>query len=494
MKYVLGVDLGTSALKAVLFAENGEKVAEASAEYPIFADQAGFSEQNPSDWFDAFVFAATEIGKHPESRELAGISFSGQMHSLVLLDAKAEVLRRAILWNDVRTTRQCEAITKTLGESRLLDITKNKALEGFTLPKLLWVKEHEPEIWTRVSKFLLPKDYLGFRLTGTMHMDYSDAAGTLLLDLAQGAWSSEVLDAFGISEGICPDLVASTDQIGTLLPEIADMTGLPSGIPVFAGGADNACAAVGTGILEEGKALLSIGTSGVFLTYESDADKDYQGDLHLFHHASPDGYYSMGVTLAAGYSLSWFKEQFAPGESYVELLDGIKDIPVGADGLLFTPYIVGERTPYADSKIRGSFIGIDARHTRTHFAKAVLEGITFSLRDSMHLMETRAQKHFTAVISTGGGAQNKDWLQMQADILGVTIETLASEQGPALGAAMIAAVGSGIFSDLSSAVPAFIKKKATFEPNMANHAKYDGFYATYQAIYPATKPICERLN
>ncbi|AQY52213.1 xylulose kinase [Listeria weihenstephanensis FSL R9-0317] len=493
MRYVLGVDLGTSALKTVLFAENGEKIAEASAEYPIFADRAGFSEQNPEDWFDAFTRAATQIAKHPESQEIAGISFSGQMHSLVLLGDDEQVLRRAILWNDVRTTTQCEAITEKLG-AKLLDITKNKALEGFTLPKLLWVQEHEPEIWTQVSRFLLPKDYLGFRLTGTMHMDYSDAAGTLLLDLARGTWSSEILDTFGISAGICPDLLASTDQIGTLLSEIADATGLPSGIPIFAGGADNACAAVGTGILEEGKALLSIGTSGVFLTYEADEDKDYHGDLHLFHHANADGYYSMGVTLAAGYSLSWFKDQFAPGESYAELLDGINAIPAGSDGLLFTPYIVGERTPYADSKIRGSFIGIDARHTRTHFAKAVLEGITFSLRDSMQSMKNRAQKKFESVISTGGGAQNEDWLQMQADILGVQIETLVSEQGPALGAAMIAAVGSGIFDDLASAVPTFIKKKASYSPNMENHKVYDDFYEAYQEIYPATKQICERLN
>ncbi|WP_239253452.1 xylulokinase [Listeria ilorinensis] len=493
MKYIVGIDLGTSALKALLIGSDGTICAESSAAYPLYQEKAGFSEQDPEDWYQALGNVLQAIAQRPESKDIVGISFSGQMHSLVLLDQAGQIVRPAILWNDVRTTAECEQITKALG-SRLLEITKNRALEGFTLPKLLWVRNNEPENWKRAVRFLLPKDYLGFRLTGQQQMEQSDAAGTLLLDLAQQQWSSEVLECLDLSASLCPPLVASTEQIGTILPELAAEWGLPEGISVFAGGADNACAALGAGILAEGSAMLSVGTSGVFLTATEHADHDYQGKLHLFAHAASERFYAMGVTLAAGYSLSWFKEQFAKEATYEELLADIGEIAPGAEGLLFAPYIVGERTPYPDSQIRGSFIGIDGRHTRSHFTKAVLEGITFSLRDSMELMKRYADAHFSEIISVGGGAKNEDWLQMQADIFNVPIRTLKSEQGPAVGAAMIAAVGAGLYATFEEAVAKFVVYANTYRPNPETVQKYQRIYMLYQEIYPATCALSHQLR
>ncbi|WP_099222856.1 xylulokinase [Listeria costaricensis] len=493
MKYIVGIDLGTSALKALLVAEDGTICAESSAAYPLYQERAGFSEQNPEDWYRALEDVMRVMAARPESKDIVGISFSGQMHSLVLLDQAGQVVRPAILWNDVRTTAECEQITEALGE-RLLEITKNRALEGFTLPKLLWVRENEPENWARAVRFLLPKDYLGFRMTGQQQMDFSDAAGTLLLDLARREWSAEMLERFDLPVTLCPRLVASTDRIGTVLPELAAEWGLPEGIAVFAGGADNACAAVGAGILAEGSAMLSIGTSGVFLTVAKCAEQAYQGKLHLFAHAAADRFYAMGVTLAAGHSLSWFKEQFAKESTYEELLADTSELAPGSDGLLFAPYIMGERTPYPDSQIRGSFIGIDGRHTRRHFAKAVLEGITFSLRDSMALMEQHTDAHFSEIISVGGGAKNSDWLQMQADIFNVPIRTLKSEQGPAMGAAMIAAVGAGLYETLEEAAERLVAYAEVYTPNAAAVQEYQRVYALYRQIYPATRALSHQLR
>lgn len=418
--------------------------------------------------------------------KIDGISFSGQMHSLVLLDNKNHVLRNAILWNDVRTTEQCREITETLKDD-LISITKNRALEGFTLPKLLWVKEKEPEIWQQVAHFLLPKDYLGYWLTGNQQMEYSDAAGTLLLDVEQKCWSKKIIDTFEIEERIFPPLVYSTDSIGTVREELLERLGLQGRIEVFAGGADNACAAVGAGIVKDGVALASIGTSGVFLSYEETGDKQYEGDLHYFNHAVKDAYYSMGVTLAAGHSLTWYKNTFAKNETYDELLQGVAKIPAGSMELYFTPYIVGERTPHVDSKVRGSFIGIDTNHTRDHFTRAVLEGITFSLKDSQILMEEKAGKSFKRIISVGGGAKNKNWLQIQADIFDATIVTMSTEQGPAMGAAMIAAVGAGWFADLKECASVVVSYKDEIHSIPENVEKYKNSYKKYREIYPATK-------
>ncbi len=320
MSYVLGLDLGTSGLKGILVNKHGKIVDEASSEYPLLTPKRGHSEQDPTEWFRAAKEVMTAIFKTtPDAKDqLEGISFSGQMHTLVLLDEKSDVLRPAILWNDVRTTEQCVTITDKV--ANLIDITKNKALEGFTLPKLLWVKENEPDVWSKVNMFLLPKDYLGYRLTGNKQMEYSDAAGTLFLDVEKRSWSEEIGQALDISTSICPPLVNSNDEIGKLDTDLAKELGLTVDVSVYSGGADNPCAAVGAGIVRPDQGMASIGTSGVFLSYEETGDKAYNGHLHYFNHVVPNAYYTMGVTLAAGSSLNWFKQTFAPNESFEELL------------------------------------------------------------------------------------------------------------------------------------------------------------------------------
>jgi len=493
MGYVVGVDLGTSAVKVLLVDREGKVKAEASKSYELHHRHSGWSEQKPEDWVDGTIAALRELtqlsGVAPG--EIEGISFSGQMHGLVLLDKERKPVRDAILWNDTRTTEQCREIERTLG-AKLLGIARNPALEGFTLPKILWVRQHEKETFDRAELFVLPKDYVRYRLTGELHMDYSDAAGTLLLDVANKRWSGDILAAFGLPDSFCPPLVESHAQTGTLLPELAERTGLAASTKVFAGGADNACGAIGAGILSEGLTLCSIGTSGVILSYENDREKDFDGKVHFFNHGKEDAFYAMGVTLAAGYSLSWFKNTFAPGESFDVLLDGVGDVPPGAGGLLFTPYIVGERTPHADAQIRGSFIGIDGSHKRIHFARAVMEGITFSLNESVDIFR-RAGKTVDRVVSIGGGAQNPAWLQMQADIFDATVVALENEQGPGLGAAMLAAYGCGWFGSLEECATKFVKHAAAYEPNREAAEAYRGLFEAYQQVYGQTRGINEKL-
>lgn len=495
LKYVIGVDLGTSAVKILLVNQNGEVCKEISKPYPLIIEKSGYSEQDPEEWVEKTTAGLKELVEHfdGEINDIEGISFSGQMHGLVLLDANKQVLRNAILWNDTRTTKQCEEIYEVVGKQRLLEITKNPALEGFTLPKILWVKEQEPEVFQKTNIFMLPKDYLRYRMTGHVHMDYSDAAGTLLLNVAKREWSKEILDAFGLSFNLCPPLVESYAIVGTLSAEFAKETGLSNGIRVFAGGADNACGAIGSGILFKGKTLCSIGTSGVVLSYESKNDLDFEGKVHYFNHSEENAYYTMGVTLAAGYSLSWFKDTFAKNEPFEELLEGIDQVPPGSNGLLFTPYLVGERTPHADSNIRGSFIGVDAAHERKHFSRAVLEGITFSLNESIEIFRNSG-KTIDSIISIGGGAKNETWLQLQADIFNTKIEKLTSEQGPGMGAAMLAAYGCGWFSSLKQCAQTFIKTSKTYYPIKENVKEYRKLFAIYQQVYNQTNSLHRQLK
>lgn len=495
MKYVIGVDLGTSAVKILLVNQQGEVCQEVSKSYPLIIEKSGYSEQNPEEWVEKTTAGLQELIQQFDGdvNDIEGISFSGQMHGLVLLDKSNQVLRNAILWNDTRTTKQCQEIYDVVGRERLLEVTKNPALEGFTLPKILWVKENEPSIFERASVFVLPKDYLRYRLTGNIHMEYSDAAGTLMLNVAQREWSNEVLEAFSLSPEFCPSLVESHAFVGTVRAEFAQATGLSEATKVFAGGADNACGAIGSGILSEGKTLASIGTSGVVLSYEERNDLDFEGKVHYFNHSEENAYYTMGVTLAAGYSLSWFKDTFAKEEAFDQFLAGVDEIPAGSNGLLFTPYIVGERTPHADSNIRGSFIGVDAAHERKHFARAVLEGITFSLNESIEIFRSSGKK-INSVISIGGGAKNETWLQMQADIFNAKIEKLKSEQGPGMGAAMLAAYGCGWYPSLKECAETFIQTAKTYEPIPENVEAYKKLFALYQQVYTQTKELNEQLR
>lgn len=495
MKYVIGIDLGTSAVKVLLISQKGELCGEVSKSYPLIQEKPGYSEQDPEDWVEKTKEALALLVRQFDGdvEQIEGISFSGQMHGLVLLDKNHRVLRPAILWNDTRTTEQCHQIYETIGEENLLSITKNRALEGFTLPKLLWVKENEKDKFEQAAVFMLPKDYLRFRMTGHIHTEYSDAAGTLMLNVTEKEWSQEICEKFGIDFSMCPPLVESHSYVGTISADFAKETGLSPAVKVFAGGADNACGAIGSGILSEGKTLCSIGTSGVILSYEDDKTRDFQGKVHFFNHGKENAFYTMGVTLAAGYSLSWFKNVFCENEDFDELLAGLENVPIGANGLLFTPYVVGERTPHADSVIRASFIGMDASHTKKHFVRAVLEGITFSLNESIEIFR-ESGKTIDTIISIGGGAKNETWLQMQADIFNAKIVKLSSEQGPGVGAAMLAAVGCGWFASLEECAETFVAPAKTYEPIKENVEKYKELFSIYKNLYYKTKELNEGLK
>lgn len=493
MKYVIGVDLGTSAVKTLLVSEDGTVRAEATREYPLYHEKSGWSEQEPEDWVTGTAESVKELIERSgvASEEIEGMSFSGQMHGLVLLDAELRPVRRAILWNDTRTTEQCRQIEAKLGD-KLLAILRNPALEGFTLPKIEWVRQHEADKFAKAASFLLPKDYVRYRLTGAVHMDLSDAAGTLMLDVAGKKWSEDVLKTFGLPASFCPPLVEAGALVGTLSEEAARLTGLSPATKVFAGGADNACGAIGAGIVKPGVTLCSIGTSGVILTYEPDASADYKGKVHFFNHGKENAFYAMGVTLGAGYSLSWFRNTFAKGESYDALLAGVGDLPPGAGGLLFTPYLVGERTPHADSVIRASFVGVDGSHTRTHFARAVMEGITFSLNETVDILR-KAGKTVDTIVSIGGGAKNPVWLQMQADIFRADVVALENEQGPGLGAAMLAAAGCGWFPSLDECADVFVKRATVYRPDPERSRRYAELFRVYQDVYGQTKGLNEAL-
>lgn len=494
MKYVIGVDLGTSAVKLLLVNQEGKVINEVSKPYPLIQERTGYSEQNPELWVSQTTTGLSELihSFHGDERDIEGISFSGQMHGLVLLDENYQVVRNAILWNDTRTTKQCQEIYEKVGKDRFISITKNLALEGFTLPKLLWVKENEPENYSKTKLFLLPKDYLRYRITGKVHMDYSDAAGTSLLDVNAKQWSGEICDLVDIDRSICPPLVNSSDCVGNITHEFAKKTGLNVATSVFAGGADNACGAIGSGILSEGKTFCSIGTSGVVLTYEQTGDKDYGGRVHYFNHGKEDAYYTMGVTLSAGHSLSWFKNVFAEKIGFDKLLKGVENVPIGSNGLLFTPYLVGERTPHADSTVRASFIGIDHSHTLSDFVRSVLEGITFSLNESIVIFR-ESGKQIDTIYSIGGGAKNKHWLQMQADIFNAKVVKLFSEQGHGMGAAMLAAYGCGWFSSLIECANVFLEDFEVFEPVKENVEKYKELFQLYKKVYIQTANLNKDL-
>jgi xylulokinase len=495
LEYVIGIDLGTSAVKVLLVDRCGHVKGEWTESYPLYQPHSGYSEQHPEDWVEKTIVALRKLLEvsHVSPDSVFGLSFSGQMHGLVLLDQAGNVLRNAILWNDTRTTEECREIEEKVGRDTLLSITKNRALEGFTLPKLLWVKKHEPHLYQQAYTFLLPKDYVRFRFTGQIVMEYSDAAGTLLLDIEKKIWSQPICDILGIDTRLCPPLVESTAYVGTLLPEIAEKTGLSTKVKVFAGGADNACGAVGAGILMEGRMMCSIGTSGVVLAYEQTGEKDFAGKVHYFNHAKPDAYYIMGVTLAAGYSFDWWKRTFMEDVMFAEIVKRAYASPIGANGLLFTPYLVGERTPYADADIRGSFIGIDASQTKWDFARAVMEGITFSLNESVEMIK-ESGKAVESIVSIGGGAKSKEWLQLQADVFAIPVEKLKNEQGPGLGAAMIAAYGCGWFDSLEQCSEVFKQVELIVEPQKEAVERYRELFAIYREIYSQTKEITRKLK
>ena len=495
MKYLLGIDLGTSSLKGSVYTTDGRLIDSSASQYDLIIPTKGYSEQNPQDWIKAFkdVVKNLSVKIKDFSENLDAISFSGQMHSLVLLDENGEVLRNAILWNDVRTTDQCNKIMNEFGEE-IISINKNIALEGFTLPKILWVMDNEPEIWEKTRHILLPKDYLRLYLTGNYNMDFSDAAGTLLLDIENKKWSREILEKFSIDYSYLPDLVESIEYTGDILADVCDELGIKSKVKVYAGAADNAASAVGAGIIDNERGMVSVGTSGVILANKEKITGKEDGKLHTFNAAIPNTFYSMGVTLAAGKSLDWLKSTFAKDLTFEEFLTGIENVSPGSNGLLFTPYIQGERTPHNDSMIRGSFVGMDISHKLENFVRAVLEGITYSLRDSLEIIDEDEGDSVDTMVSVGGGAKNKTWLQMQADIFNKDIVTLEIENGPSTGAAMLAAVGAGYYDDFGTCAKDFVKYKNKYQPNPYNVAIYEKYYQVYRMVYPNTSEMSKKLQ
>ncbi|MCM0582474.1 xylulokinase [Weissella diestrammenae] len=490
---VLGVDLGTSAVKVSAVDRSGQIVAQESFDYPLSQPKPGYSEQNPEDWVNGTTVAIVKLILNDglKAEDIKGISYSGQMHGLVLLDENKQVLRPAILWNDTRTTPQTKEIAETLGDE-FIQVTRNKALEGFTLPKILWVKENEPEIFAQASTFVTPKDYVRYRMTGKLAMEISDAAGTVAMDVAAGTWSKEIQEAFDLPASFFPEIIQGIDYAGNISQSYALFSGLTTETKVFGGAADNAAGAIGSAILKPNMVWSSIGTSGVVLKYEDNADVDYQGKIHFFNHAIPNKFYSMGVTLSAGHSLNWFKSTFAPEEDFTPFVATASKSSVGANGLLFTPYIVGERTPYADGDIRGAWIGIDSMHKRHDFVRSVLEGIIFSFKDIFEIYENAGAK-FDTVIASGGGAKSPLWLQIQADIFNKKVVVLENEQGPGMGAAILAAVGLGWFASVQDAAENFASFGKEYTPIAENVAKYRQVYQTYREVYPATAELSHDL-
>ena len=510
MYALLGIDLGTTGVKVALFAaDDGRTLSSAFIDYPLMHPQIGWAEQNPEDWWQATVTAIRTcmvggVRNNVQPEDVRGIGLSGQMHGVVLLDEENRVLRPSIIWADQRSEAQCLWITERVGAARLLELVSNPALPGFTAPKLLWIRDNEPEIYARARKMLLPKDYIRYRLTGKLAIEISDAAGTCLLDVKHGRWSREVLEALEIDPELLPPVVAADKVAGTITEEVAALTDLLPGVPVAGGGADNACAAVGNGVVRPGLALVSIGTSGVVLAYASTPQVDMSGPVprvHTFNHAVPQAWYLMGVTQGAGLSLRWVRDNIGLPERALERWTGLdayelltkeaESIPAGSDGLLFLPYLQGERTPHLDPYARGGWIGLTASHDRRHLIRSVLEGVAFSLKDCSTIIQGQGLP-IEQVRVTGGGAKSPLWRQIIADVLGVELVTTNATEGPAFGAALLAGVASGLYPSVLQACEATVRVMERTGSRPEVERVYAQAYETYKALYPALKPLISR--
>jgi len=485
----VGLDVGTGGARAVAVDEAGEVVAEASAAYPLHAPRPGWTEQDPADWWEGAKAAlgrvASEVGG-----DVAGIGLTGQMHGSVFLDASDGVIRPALLWNDQRTARQCEEITERVGAGRLIELAGNPALTGFQAPKVVWLREEEPESFARISRVLLPKDYVRLRLTGEFATDVSDASGTLFLDVKDRDWSGEILDALAVPPGWMPEVHEGPEAAGTLRREVAEEIGLPPGVPVAAGGGDNAAAAVGTGIVRPGLVSSSVGTSGVLFAHTEGFTPDPSGRLHAFCHAVPGAYHLMAVTLSAGGSLSWWRDTV--GGDFDGLVGDASKVPPGSEGLVFLPYLSGERTPHLDPDARGAFFGLTARHGVPHMTRAVMEGVAFSLREGLEIMRGLGVP-VEEVRATGGGARSAMWRGLQADVYGEPILRTAADEGPAFGAALLGGVAAGTYADVGEATSVVRLRAEVTEPDPGRMGIYEELYGVYRSLYPATRGAMSRL-
>jgi xylulokinase len=492
----LGIDVGTSGTRALVIDELGRIVASATEEHRPFASpQIGWAEQDPDDWWRACRVAVRKALSQGNlsADQINCVGFSGQMHGAVLLDEQARVIRPALIWCDVRTGKQSREITAQIGAERLIRLTCNPALTNFTLTKLLWVRENEPENWQKVRSVMLPKDYVRLQMTGELATDVADASGTLMLDVAHRRWSKEVLDAVGISESLLPRLYESPDVCGEISAAGAAATGLRAGTPVVAGAGDQAAGSMGMGVVTPGAVSATIGTSGVVLAATDSPALDPEGRLHTFCHAVPGRWLVMGVTQAAGLSLRWFRDQFGirtdhQPESYEQLTTEAAKAPPGCDGLLFTPYLMGERTPYLDPTARGMLVGLTASHTRAHVIRAILEGVAFSLRDTFTIFP-EIKVPVKTIRLGGGGARSGLWRQIQADIYGHTVEIVEAEEGAAFGAAMLAGVGAKAWPSVDAACAAVVRVGERVSPNGQDSVVMEKAYAAYRRVYPAMKSV-----
>jgi xylulokinase len=491
---VLGIDVSTTATKAVLVDESGAVLGVGTAEYGFEVPRPLWSEQDPRLWWDGAVAAIHSVlaSTGLTAADIACVGLTGQMHGAVLLDRQGTVLRPAILWNDQRTAAECDAIRQAVGRERLISITGNDALTGFTAPKLVWVRNHEPDIWNRIAHVLLPKDYVRLRLTGEFAVDKADGAGTLLFDLAARDWSPDVLAALEIDPAWMPGTWEGPEITGSITAGAAAATGLAPGTPVVAGGGDQAASAVGVGAVDAGTVALSLGTSGVIFAATEQPLFEPDGRVHAFCHAVPDRWHMMSVMLSAAGSLRWFRDSLAPGMAFADLVAEAGDVPAGSGGLWFLPYLSGERSPHADPSARGGFIGLTLRHDRRHLTRAVLEGVAFGLRDGLDSMIAAGMPAPAQIRVSGGGTASPLWRQILADVLGAEIATVNTTEGAAYGAALLAAVGAGWFPTVRDAAARLVTATSAATPG-PDVPLYADAHGVYRELYPALAPLYRRM-
>ena len=504
MSYVIGVDLGTSGTKTVLFDEVGTVIASHTVEYPLYQEKNGWAEQDPIDWYDATITTIKAVLEKSriDSADIKGIGLSGQMHGLVMLDKNFNVLRKSIIWCDQRTGKECEELTEIVGAEKVIEITANPVLTGFTASKIRWVMKNEPDVFEKCRYILLPKDYVRYMLTGELATEVSDASGMQLLDVPNRKWSKTMLDALNVTEDMLGKVYESPEVTGEVTQKVADLTGLKKGTIVVGGAGDNAAAAVGTGVVTNGKAFTTIGTSGVVFAHTSEVTIDAKGRVHTFCCAVPNCWHVMGVTQSAGLSLKWFRDNFATSEKETAKLMGVDEyhlmdkeaekIKIGADRLLYLPYLMGERTPHLDPNARGMFFGLSAMHTKSHLLRAVLEGVAYSLRDCVEVFK-EMNISVDDMMACGGGGTSPLWRQMLADLYACPVKTVASKEGPALGVGILALTGSGVYSSVQEACANIIKTDKVQQPIADNVPQYEKYYQLYKEIYPQVKAQCQKL-
>lgn len=502
MRYLLGIDLGTSGTKTVLFDECGAVIASSTQEYPLYQPKNGWAEQDPMDWYEAAINTIKKVINISavDPKDIVALSIAGQMHGLVMIDKDGQILGKSILWCDSRTAKQCEEITNKVGAQRLIEINANPALTGFTAPKILWVREHLPELYAKCDCILLPKDFVRYMFTGQKAIEISDASGTNLLDIKQRIWSKEILQALDIDEKLLPKIIESADVAGFVSKEVAALTGLNEGTIVAGGAGDNAAAALGTGVCKEGQAFVTLGTSGVVFAHTSKPAIDVLGRVHTFCAAVPNAWTAMSCTLAAGLSLRWVRDEFYTQESkmcsdiYDVMTQEAATIPTGSDGLIYLPYLMGERSPILDPNARGVFFGLSARHSKAHLTRAVIEGITLSQRHNLEVLNNMGIKPKT-LAACGGGANSLFWRQMLADCLKIKVTTIQSKEGPALGAAILAGVAAKVYPSIEDACENIVKANDnSYLPNAVDSAKYDAIFDLYQFLYPSLRPAFNKLS